>query len=135
MSYFKYTEEQFYKITGIVMFQFDLDLYAVTAYSDRYGKEINDPWHSATISFDSLRPEESVKHYGKKLVKEWMEKVEVYIEKNGVPQTAHQLFMLLANPQQQLTLPTTGQFDEQLDGQFADNEDFDICEYFGQYQT
>ncbi|MBR0184924.1 MAG: hypothetical protein IJQ24_02715 [Synergistaceae bacterium] len=147
MSYFGYTEDQFYKISGIGMFQFDLDLYAVTAYSDRYEKEVNDPWHSATNSFDLLTPEESVKHYGEKLVKEWMEKAELYIEVNQLSSIQRQRQQQRQQPQFDREQPSGQQtcIDDQqtcadaqqccADDQQIDDEQFDLCSYFGQYQT
>ena len=129
MSYFGYTEDLFYRICGIGMVQFDLDLYTVTAYSDRYEKEVNDPWHSATNSFDLLSPEESVKHYGEKLVKEWMEKAELYIEENGKPQPRLPIQQSCVGKQQICA------DDQQSCGSLVDEELLDTCEYFGQYQT
>ena len=124
---FGYTEQLFYRISGIGMFQFDLDLYAVSAYSDRYEKEINDPWRSATNSFDSLTIDESIKHYGEKLVKEWMEKAEVYLKENGKPQRQQQ------QPKVGSKQPSGQQ--TCADDQRIDEEQFDLCSYFGEYQT
>ena len=74
-------EEQFDLCSYFGQYQTEIGLYMVSVWSEKFGREVNNPWYDVYKKKYLSSYEEGIQLYGEELIREWMQKASLYLRK------------------------------------------------------